>query len=577
MAEETGITGAEDTTQSGVDTSTTETGAEKGTGQEELVALNDQHEAVDQENANVVSLADHQALLEQVATLQANQERTAVRDAYNQKIAGIDPNHASLKALNDREDFDLDTIELADMNMIVDSVVAGINAQGAAKVEAEKGRVTVDGADKRHALMDSLVMAKPIKLGDQNYKADDILKLANDFGETELANNKNEMWKQLQNAAVEIGTMMQGNDDSLHGLTIETTGASFGSTVLQTIVRAGPVLYNESKFVQDYNRLVPAMARYSVPDISSNYHEAVQSDYAEPAKVGEGETIPDADSPAGWRFPLKPDRYDFNENITWESFTASPTTVVRRIPRKMADANARNIYKAVMNILFGQKAFTPAQGGQKAGAGNFTAATVNESETLDATVPLYSGAANNAVTNWVELKVSAAGDSVSTLVTYDFILRLMNIMNAFESYGAANFTLAGIAEPSILVVPPGAYLSARGIVESQAKPGSSTIEANLTRGLTVIPANRLDRKAGFGDGADTRADMVLVANPNTIQALYASYYNGMQSPTMVPDPSRETVFTKKTIRFQNNFIFRVGAIDRRAFVSGSVRKSGEVV
>ena len=114
------------------------------------------------------------------------------------------------------------------------------------------------------------------------------------------------------------------------------------------------------------------------------------------------------------------------------------------------------------------------------------------------------------------------GSGVGHNFSYDNIVAMRQRMFGAQVFRESEATLAGIIMPKFIVTAPQRYDNARTYAESAYKPGSSTFELNLLKGMVPMPAN-LAENALFTGTAGTTERFGVIADPITTQLFACSF------------------------------------------------------
>lgn len=285
--------------------------------------------------------------------------------------------------------------------------------------------------------------------------------------------------------------------------------------------------YRDNEQYGQWSKLVSDIE--NVPDFETR-HWARKGGYADLPAVSEGATYSAATSPGDEEVSYAISKRGFLDDVTMEMLTGERSALVRGLPRSMARAARRTLFKFVMNLV----------------------TTDNPTMDYDSVALYHSGHGNTGTT-----ALSVAG--------LDAVVVAMRSQTAF---GESSEILGSRNKPKFLIVPN----ELEGLGKRILNPSdgytfalSSTPDANQS----LDPGRFKDSgiELVVYDVLTDANDWWVVGDPSQVPTIVMGFLNGQQEPELfVQDmPNVGSAFTADKVFYKIRHIYGGDVVDHRSF------------
>lgn len=284
--------------------------------------------------------------------------------------------------------------------------------------------------------------------------------------------------------------------------------------------------YNLSPLHDQWRMLVDRRNILNVPDFRTQ-HFTLFGGYGDLTTVSEQQTYPTATSPTDEDVTWAVAKRGLLEDITMETIVNDKIGVVSKIPRRMAEAASRTLYKFVLNMV----------------------TTDNPTLEIDATA-LYDNAHTNTDTDALTLANLAAARGVMIEKT---------------AFGNTSEILGEINAPKIIIVPAELEMLAKRIINPSGTynmspaadtDGSVDPQAFAGMGMQVLVYPYLT----------DATDWFLVADPAQMDGVVLGFFGSETPELFIQDnPTVGAVFSADKITYKVRHIYGGEVVDFRPF------------
>lgn len=275
----------------------------------------------------------------------------------------------------------------------------------------------------------------------------------------------------------------------------------------------------------------------SVPDFRTRHWSRIGG-YGDFSTVAEKGTYPTLTSPGDEEIEFSVSKYGGIDDITLEMILGDRLQTVRRLPRLMAYAAARTLYKFVFNL----------------------ATTTNPTMPYDS-VTLYDNAHGN--TGTTALSVSGL-DAVRVA------------MRSQTAFGQSQEILGSRNAPKILIVPNELESRAKRIIDpsdAYAAALASSIDSNTELDPHMFKGSGI--QVHVYDQLTDATDWWVVADPRMVPTIVMGFLNGRTEPELFTQdqPNVGSTFTSDKISYKIRHVFGGAVQEHRSFYRQAVTGS----